>query len=226
MAQNDDQRTRPKLLSVFAGADLQVCAKGFRQRAHVDSVMTEDETERAIRTEYERRGVENFYRESGSSYRNPHEPELHRALDIVVGEWGLDLSRVLDLAAGSGEVTIALREHGAGRIDGIDPYTHGAYLTRTGTSAGRETFQEIAAGALCDRNYSLIVCSFAMHLVEESRLAGLAYQLSCIGDRLLILTPHKRPLLRGEWGWELEHERVIHRVRARAYRSRRIREPE
>jgi hypothetical protein len=183
--------------------------------------MAEDHTspETSIRTEYEKHGVERFYRESGASYRNPHEPELRRVLDIVVREWKLDLSKVLDLAAGSGEVTVALREIGVGEIEGVDPFTFVAYESRTGVRAGRETFEDIAAGAFAGRDYSLIVCSFAMHLVEESRLAGLAKQLSQIGSKLLILTPHKRPVLRPDWGWELENERVKHRVRARIYRS-------
>ena len=184
--------------------------------------MPEDHTtpNSAIRNEYEQRGVENFYRESGSSYRNPHEPVLGRVLQLVVRDWNLDLSNVLDLAAGSGEVTIALRELGATRIYGIDPYTHAAYESRTGLPATRETFEEIAAGALEGRRYSLIACSFAMHLVEESRLAGLAHQLSHLSPQLLILTPHKRPVLRPEWGWELQEETVVHRIRARLYRSK------
>jgi hypothetical protein len=184
--------------------------------------MSEDHTtdDPAIRTEYARRGVEAYYRDGGATYRNPHEPQLRRVLDVVVPEWKLDLSRVLDLAAGSGEVTVALREMGAGQMEGIDPYTYEAYEARTGVAAGRESFEEVAAGALADRKYSLIVCSFAMHLVAESRLAGLAYQLSQIAPRLVILTPHKRPVLRADWGWELEDERVMHRIRARLYRSK------
>src|SRR2546430_40870 len=149
--------------------------------------MAKDHTtpEMAIRAEYEKHGVEAFYRETGSMYRNPHEPELRRLLDVVVREWKLDLSKVLDLAAGSGEVTMSLRELGADEIEGIDPYTHEAYEQRTGVRAGRENFEDVAAGALAGREYSLIVCSFAMHLVEESRLAGVAYQLSQIGSKLL-----------------------------------------
>jgi 2-polyprenyl-3-methyl-5-hydroxy-6-metoxy-1,4-benzoquinol methylase len=187
-----------------------------------DAAMAESEADeiRAIRHEYQDLGVEGFYRREGSSYRNPHEPQIQKSLDVVVRERGLDLSRVLDLAAGSGEVTLALRKLGASNIDAIDPYAHDAYVSRTGAPASRETFEEIAAGALAGRNYSLIVCSFAMHLFEDSRLARLTYQLSCIGDRLLILTPHKRPRLREEWGWTLDHERVVQRVRSRLYRSR------
>ena len=184
--------------------------------------MAEDHTspEGAIRTEYEKHGVEPFYRESGASYRNPHEPELRRVLDVVVRPWKLDLSKVLDLAAGSGEVTLALRQLGVREIEGVDPFTFEAYERRTGLRPGRETFEDIAAGAFAGRHYSLIVCSFAMHLVDESRLAGLVQQLSQIGAKLLILTPHKRPVLRSDWGWELKHEKVMHRIRARLYRSK------
>lgn len=181
--------------------------------------MTERSKPRAIRQEYETLGVRGFYQAQGGTYRNPHEPQVVRSLEAAVREWNLDLKRVLDLAAGSGEATLALRALGAGAIEGIDPFTFDAYRQRTGQVAGRETFEQIAAGALVGRDYTLIVCSFAMHLVEPSRLPQLAMQLSLIGDRLLILTPHKRPQIRCKWGWELEEERIVQRVRARLYRS-------
>lgn len=174
---------------------------------------------RAIRNEYESRGVAGFYREFGDDYRNPHEPQIQRLLDVVVKQWRLDLSHVLDLAAGSGEVTLALRRLGAGLIDAIDPFTFRAYQARTGQTAGRETFEQIADGILESRHYSLIICSFAMHLVERSRLPRLAQQLARIGDRLLIVTPHKRPEIRPDWAWIIEQEIVVQRVRARLYRS-------
>lgn len=174
-----------------------------------------------IRREYETHGVAGFYRSGGADYRNPHAPQIRANLQIVAREWEVDLSDVLDLAAGSGEVTLALRKLGAGRVDGIDPYTFDAYQQRTGRAAGRETFEEVAAGALSGRYYSLIVCSFAMHLVERSRLPGLCDALSRIGDSLLILTPHKRPEIRESWGWGLTREMVVQRVRSRLYRSTR-----
>ena len=174
----------------------------------------------SIRKEYESLGATQFYQARGGAYRNPHEPQIRRGLAIVVRDWPLDLSTVLDLAAGSGEVTLALRELGAGRIDAVDPFTFEAYERRTGQAAGRDTFEQIAQGALSERRYSLIVCSFALHLLEPSRLPQVALQLSLVADQLLILTPHKRPHLRSEWGWELTHERVVQRVRLRLYSAR------
>jgi hypothetical protein len=88
-----------------------------------------------------------------------------------------------------------------------------------GEPAENITFEQIAEGSLANRRYSLIACSFAMHLCDKSRLPALAIQLSMISPALLILTPHKRPMLRAEWGWDLEGEFVLRRVRARLYRS-------
>ena len=172
----------------------------------------------ALRKAYERHGVQAFYRQFGDQYRNPHEPAIHEALRLAIERWDVDLGHVLDLACGSGEVTLALRGLGHTAVEGIDPYTHKAYTERTGSMAEAYTFEQIAAGALAGRSYSTIICSFALHLLDASRLPALAYQLSLIADALLILTPHKRPRLKPEWGWSCYDELVVDRVRARYYR--------
>ena len=174
---------------------------------------------RNIREEYERDGADAFYRDRGRDYRNPHEPELLSALDEAQRRFPLDLSHVLDLAAGSGEITLAMRPRGAKQITGIDPYTFEAYESRTGARAERLSFEQIADGALGSRRFSLIVCSFAMHLCEKSRLPALTTQLSLISPALLIFTPHKRPVIREEWGWEIAGEFVVQRIRCRMYNS-------
>jgi SAM-dependent methyltransferase len=172
-----------------------------------------------IRGEYDRHGSDGYYRRYGRTYRNPHEPIVHDSILSAVRQWKPDLARVLDLAAGSGEATLALREAGAGLIDGIDPYTFEAYFNRTGQTAERVSFDQIAAGALAERRYRLIVCSFALHLCQASRLPRLASQLSLIAPALWVLTPHKRPELRPEWGWRLMDESLVDRVRTRLYHS-------
>ena len=171
----------------------------------------------SIRGHYEREGAEGFYQRHGKDYRNPHEPIIIKSLDIACRQWSLDLSHVLDLAAGSGEVTLAIRGLGAQRVEGVDPYTWAAYGTRTGQPAMRLSFADIASGALGEKGYTLIIASFALHLCEQSRLPALMYELSRISPRLLVLTPHKRPEIRRAWGWELVGEQVIERVRSRLY---------
>jgi SAM-dependent methyltransferase len=173
----------------------------------------------SIRSRYESLGAERFYREEGDDYRNPHEQSIGRLLEQVVPAWQLDLTNVLDLAAGSGEVTLALRALGARKIVGIDPFTFRAYAKRTGNVAQRFTFAQIAVGGLRGRRFSLIVCSFALHLCEASRLPGVVQELSQIAPTLLLIMPHKRPVLRPVWGWNIDNEMVVDRVRARLYSS-------
>ena len=174
---------------------------------------------KALRKAYEQHGVRGYYQRFGAGYRNPHEAAVAQALAAGVQTWQPDLRRVLDLACGSGEATLVLQALGAAAIDGVDPYTGPAYLARTGQPAEPLSFEAIAAGALAGRRYSLIVCSYALHLLEASRLPQLAYTLSQLAPSLLILTPHKRPALRPDWGWEPVGEMVVERVRVRYFRS-------
>lgn len=169
---------------------------------------------KAIRKEYEAYSVQGFYEKFGDEYRNPHEAIIKQVIEASVQKWQLNCDRVLDLACGSGEVTLALQSLGVTNITGIDPYTYKAYYQRTGKQAEIYTFEDIATGVLTGRFYSLIVCSFALHLVAESRLPLLLYQLSLIGDTMIIITPHKRPQLKAEWGWIFLDEITIERVRS------------
>ncbi len=171
----------------------------------------------SIRKQYEEFGSKGYYQNFGKAYRNPHEPIIIRAVQDAVERWQPDLTQVLDLACGSGEITLALRAIGVDTITGVDPYTGEAYLERTGQEALPYTFEDIAAGALAGQTYSLIVCSFAMHLIPSSRLPLLAYHLAQLAPHLLILTPHKRPQLKPAWGWTLVGEHMTERVRSRYY---------
>lgn len=168
-----------------------------------------------------REGVAAHYRAHGHDYTNPHAAVVCALLNDAAGRWSLDLSHVLDLACGAGEVTLSLVDR-ARRIDGIDPFTGDAYTRATGLPCEPLTFEQIAGGALRDRRYSLVVCSFAMHLCPESMLPALGTGLAQIAPRLLILTPHKRPTLRESHGWTLANESTRDRVRARLYTSRLI----
>ncbi|KAG6854678.1 hypothetical protein C0991_003327 [Blastosporella zonata] len=48
----------------------------------------------------------------------------------------------------------------------------------------------------------LIICSFALHLVESpSELFSLLWELSSKARWLVILAPHKKPEIKDGWGW-------------------------
>ena len=164
-------------------------------------------------------GAAGFYAERGADYRNPHEAGVRE----VVAGFASDLpaGRILDLACGSGEVTLALRDVGipADAIDGADPYTAAAYLARTGRTALPWSFDDLVDGV--PAVYGTVVCSFALHLCERSRLPVVVLALAQAADALLVLSPHKRPVLAPGWGFDLVEERyaAVHRVRSRWYRS-------
>jgi SAM-dependent methyltransferase len=170
-----------------------------------------------VRPLYEAHGAQGYYEQHGADYRNPHEAVVRACLQDALLRWNANTAHVLDLACGSGEVTLCLREAGVASITGVDPYTATAYRARTGQDALPHSFEAIADGVLEGQAFSLIICSFALHLAPASRLPTLCYQLARLAPMLWVLTPHKRPHIAPEWGWRLQEETLIQRVRTRCY---------
>lgn len=167
-----------------------------------------------------RDGVDHHYASHGESYRNPHAAIIDDAVALAIERWSLDVSNVLDLAAGAGELTLAIRNvRPAAKIVASDPYTFDAYRAQTGEFCKRWSFEDVARGELGLRSFSLVGCSFALHLCLASVLPTLAITLAQRSPTFLILTPHKRPTIREAWGWRLADEFVEQRVRVRRYES-------
>ncbi len=57
--------------------------------------------------------------------------------------------------------------------------------------------------------FSSIICSFAMHLCPEQDLFALVSQLFSHSGNIIIITPHKRPVLEELDGVELEFEDFV-----------------
>ncbi|MBX7212984.1 MAG: class I SAM-dependent methyltransferase [Thermoflexales bacterium] len=173
----------------------------------------------SVRQGYVEEGVAGYYRRHAADYRNPHEAIIAASLAELVARQGVLPSPILDLACGSGEVTLALEALGARDVTGVDPYTGPAYHARTGRHALPISFEAIADGALADRQFALVVCSFALHLLPASRLPGTLTALSLIAPCLWTLSPHKRPVIRPGWGWTRSDAFTLSRVHAVAYRA-------
>ncbi|EMD40000.1 hypothetical protein CERSUDRAFT_45715, partial [Gelatoporia subvermispora B] len=138
-----------------------------------------------------------------------------------------------------------------------DPYTADAFNTRTGLQCAPLSFKEIAEGSLpalppdlSGRVHhppelaahpgndapliDMIVCSFALHLVESpSELFALLWELSTKARWMVIIAPHKKPDIKDGWGWckwdvdawresrmtDSHGEFLQERVHCRVYRS-------
>ncbi|CAK9071521.1 unnamed protein product [Durusdinium trenchii] len=163
----------------------------------------------------------------GASYVNPHEPRLSEALHIALDQWQEHLSsplRALDLACGSGEATLALEawlektQTGAMEpvLEAADPYTFEAFERRVGRRCHHWSFQDVADGVLEEEPiYDLVLCSFALHLLERSWLTCTVSSLARRARLLVVATPHKRPLIERKTGWEQVAEVLHARVRVR-----------
>lgn len=179
---------------------------------------------RAIRTAYAEHpdGAAGWYADAGASYRNPHEEGVRAAIVRVLPHLRPDGGRILDLACGSGEVTLALRDAGVddADIDGADPFTGAAYRARTGRDASPWSFADLPA-VLAERRWAAIVCSMALHLCEASRLPAVCIALARAAPVVVVVTPHKRPVVRPSWGLALvdEHLDPEWRLRTRRYRA-------
>jgi len=166
----------------------------------------------SIRKSYEENGVKNFYLHSGNHYTNPHIKDVQLCLRESVNSWNLPTTSILDLACGSGEVSECFNPD---NVTGIDPYTQEAYFKRIGKHPLSYSFDDIINGALIDHRYNLIICSYALHLIEESKLPSLCYALAQISNKMLIISPHKKPNIK--YAWNIRGEIYVNRVRSRYY---------
>ncbi|KAG2423682.1 hypothetical protein HYH02_015297 [Chlamydomonas schloesseri] len=110
--------------------------------------------------------------------------------------------------AGTGAAATAAAAAGAG----MD--SSGAAGGGNGSGSGSGSGSPAALAA-----FDLVVCSFALHLCEPSRLYGTLTALARSARWLLILAPHKLPYIRQEYGWRLERWDRVERTHVRLYRS-------
>lgn len=168
----------------------------------------------SIRAGYEKLGIDEYYKQHSEDYTNPHYKTIEHILKNYIETYDIG-KNILDLCCGSGEITRILDSIGNYNIEGLDPYTAPAYAKNTDKECYIYNFKDIVNGALENKKYDTIICSFAMHLCEESMLNNLLYQLSRITDILIILTPHKRPEI-NKW-FKLKDEILYNKVRLRMY---------
>ncbi|CAK9071533.1 unnamed protein product [Durusdinium trenchii] len=171
----------------------QACLEeGLRSRSEVASEAFGHDS---VRDAYEELGAAGFYASKGASYVNPHEPRLSEALHIALDQW---------------------QEHLSSPLRAADPYTFEAFERRVGRRCHHWSFQDVADGVLEEEPiYDLVLCSFALHLLERSWLTCTVSSLARRARLLVVATPHKRPLIERKTGWEQVAEVLHARVRVR-----------
>lgn len=223
----------------------------WRARRHVDAAAAPSAAIGgafpSIRSAYEACGTTDFYMSHGAEYSNPHEQVLAECMSTALCHWlpTLQLSedaavpwRVLDVACGSGEASLAFSAAIRGRVGALevlacDPYTYTRYEERTGRSCHRWSFDELADGVL-ERTQpmaiDLVLASFCLHLLHPPSLHRTLAALARVSRWLLVATPHRKPAIDESTGWSLAAAEQTahdlfdsgskrHRVRLRLYCS-------
>lgn len=168
----------------------------------------------AIRNQYAQFGVENYYQNNANTYKNPHEEVITELINkstkfIDYGE------SVLDLCCGNGLATRVLGQK-VKHIVGNDPYMYQQYTEQTNRFCYNYDFKQLSQACPIEK-VDTIICSFALHLCDESLLPNVLYNLSVIANTLIVITPNKKPTI--NMFWELQNEIVKDRVRLRVYKT-------
>lgn len=161
-------------------------------------------------TQNYQQGVKNYYLSVGDAYVNPH----RNAIQSLIKDKCLQYKTVLDLAAGTGEVTLALPQS---QVTGVEPFLTTAYIKNTKCPCLPLLFEDIAEGKLkgC---WEAVVCSYALHLVEDSWLPRILYSLAAISSNLYVISPHKKPFI-NHFCWELKEYLIRDRVHLRHFKN-------
>jgi len=160
---------------------------------------------------------------NNNSSKSNHNSSSNNVSGLIESKHGSSI-RVLDLACGSGEATLALSEYFQDskfrcEFTATDPYTHEAYEIRTKIKSQKYSFLDIANGCYSDLRFDIVISSFALHLASKSLLWALLTELSRISRYLIVLTPHKRPQIELSMGWKMLDEVRAERIRCRLYLS-------
>lgn len=176
----------------------------------------------SIRPLYDEFGAEGYYQSHADSYGNPHVDQIEKLLERNFHRFDCS-GAVLDFSAGGGEVSAKLLQLGASNVVGCDPFTFGLYEKKIGSPCLRFSFKDVIRNGLPD-TYTLIICSFAMHLCPPKDLFSLVWNLLQAAPELVVVTPHKRPELEQFQGIEMAWSDVVEnergkKVRMKAYKT-------
>lgn len=132
----------------------------------------------SIRTRYDLYGIDSVYNGS-DPYTNPHMNDILSLVKMI----NPTNSSILDLCCGNGEITNLLKSHN--NVHGSDPYMKTIYENNTNTLCYEYSFADISKKF--EHEFDYIICSYALHLCEDSYMSNVLYNLNC--KYLVVISP-------------------------------------
>lgn len=147
-------------------------------------------TEPSIREAYQKHSVSAYYQGLSTLYENPHLPAIHQLLSNYSPTIP-ENARILDLCAGSGQLTSWLNRYRPDvSLVGCEPYLRSQYEMQTKKPCYAFDFKQLARSVLPE-TFDLVLCSYAFHLCEPSLRAMVCWQLSQVTSHLWLFAPNK-----------------------------------
>jgi len=155
----------------------------------------------SVRGDYEKHGVDDYYKNFSDQYDNPHSQYIYEIIDEIFNSGLVDFTKCLDLSCGDGLITQILVNKGVMNVKGLDPYMCKEYEEETKKKCLKLSFKDIQSGKLSE-SFSTIFCSYGLHLCESSILPDVLWNLSLISEFLVIISPNNRPIITENNGWK------------------------
>lgn len=175
-----------------------------------------------ITDQYRTIGVQEFYASSDvqETYTNPHSNFITECLQDSYYKYFTENTSVLDLGSGNGLVSSLLKSCGVHNIEGSDKYMHERYTEETQFKCYPYSFEDIADfNCTFDKNYDVIICSYAYDLVPDSYRSKLLYALSTYSDNLILIRPNSHKLV--DNNWNLIYDNKVQKSRSTVYQKKR-----
>lgn len=123
---------------------------------------------------YDTIGSNSFYQlfslDKNLKYNNPHSKKFNHIICQILKHIQLSEHVILDLSAGSGEITKELQKNNLeNKIVGCDPYLFEQYEQSTNVQCHKYTFDDIINNEAINlpKYFSIIFCSYALHLCNN-----------------------------------------------------------
>jgi hypothetical protein len=139
-----------------------------------------------IYNQYQKYGVEDYYKKFSKTYSNPHEEKIRKIYLEHIGPLILTNDKILDIATGNGLMCKLVNSYNANyNIEGTDPYFSNEYCNMN------LSFRDIAKGLLFGE-YDTAICCYAYHLIEDGLRYDFLSSLALSAKKFIILSPSKK----------------------------------